>query len=574
MDPQGPQNADAPQTDNQHVNDVIQPNTDQSQIGIPAAANEPVTAVESPQPPVITEPQSTIPPAGPKKGSKAKLLGLVILLLILIAGGIYWFALRKTANGPTQSNAKTQNKDIESLKVAMIEGPTGLYPKSTVANSDTQVNNQIYEGLVGYQNRNKIVPLLARSWTNPDASTWVFTLQPNVKFHTGKMLTANDVKASIEYIQKNNKKVGDTFAGTIKSITTDGNNKVTIVTDGPDPILLNKLAFLYIFDTSAAGQEDKTAGTGPYQLKPGTRVDIKNIELTAFDGYHGGHVNVRNLTFAQVDTEQAALEGLQKGTFNIVGDFINGDIGKGKNFHEFDADDLGIYFLNINSTKKNSPLAKLAVRQALNEALDVSKVITAAGISGKPATQMMSQDIPGYNPDVKHAAYNLDHAKELLNSAGYPKGLTLTLDYVANVQPLADEITKQYAAAGITIKQQKRDDFDGILNNLSKSDLIYLTYSSDVLDSMDIFQSSFTANGLGTYQDNELDGLLAKAGAAATSAERLKLLQQASARLSDQAASVPLYSRTRIWLADKDYGLVQDHPSAELGVFFWKVSQP
>src|SRR2546422_2985830 len=58
-----------------------------------------------------------------------------------------------------------------------------------------------FNGLIDYDPQGKIVPGLATSWKiSPDNLTYTFQLQPGVKWHDGKPLTAEDVRFTFEKI--------------------------------------------------------------------------------------------------------------------------------------------------------------------------------------------------------------------------------------------------------------------------------------------------------------------------------------------------------------------------------------
>ena len=79
--------------------------------------------------------------------------------------------------------------------------------------------NNMYETLTRYNSQTgKVQPLLATSWKkSADAKTWTFTIRQGVKFHDGKAMTADDVKASIDRTIKLNQGAAYIW-GAVKSI--------------------------------------------------------------------------------------------------------------------------------------------------------------------------------------------------------------------------------------------------------------------------------------------------------------------------------------------------------------------
>ena len=63
----------------------------------------------------------------------------------------------------------------------------------------TDVIRNVYEGLVEYDENNKLVPRLAEKWEVKDGGkTYVFTLRKGVRFHNGRELKADDFKWTFE----------------------------------------------------------------------------------------------------------------------------------------------------------------------------------------------------------------------------------------------------------------------------------------------------------------------------------------------------------------------------------------
>src|SRR5213076_3267205 len=59
------------------------------------------------------------------------------------------------------------------------------------------INAQVYESLVTFDKKLGLVPGLAVEWAQVNPTLWRLKLRPNVKFHDGTPLTADDVVFSI-----------------------------------------------------------------------------------------------------------------------------------------------------------------------------------------------------------------------------------------------------------------------------------------------------------------------------------------------------------------------------------------
>src|SRR5471030_2833037 len=58
-------------------------------------------------------------------------------------------------------------------------------------------NSNIYDPLIRRDKNLKLEPALATKWGQLDPTTWFFDIRPNVKFHDGSTLTADDIVFSL-----------------------------------------------------------------------------------------------------------------------------------------------------------------------------------------------------------------------------------------------------------------------------------------------------------------------------------------------------------------------------------------
>lgn len=165
------------------------------------------------------------------------------------------------------------------------------------ANTDT-VMMHILEGLVAYREDGSTGPLLAGSiGVSADGSTYTFRLRPQLKFHNGAPVTADDVVWSWRrYLDP---ATGWTclsdFDGSrgnkVESVTASAPDTVVFRLNRAQPMFLSQMAaihcgagaILHRSSLNADGSWNTPVATGPYMLHEWKRGQY--IDLHAFSGY-------------------------------------------------------------------------------------------------------------------------------------------------------------------------------------------------------------------------------------------------------------------------------------------------
>jgi peptide/nickel transport system substrate-binding protein len=156
----------------------------------------------------------------------------------------------------------------------------------------------IVEGLVGYANNGEVKPLLAESVDMaPDGLSYTFKLRNDVKFHNGKVLTAEDVvwnwnrymdPATKWTCLKDFDGNGATHVTGVKAVDA---STVTMTLEKPSAVFLGLMSrpecgytgIISPDSVAADGTFDKPIGTGPFQWDVWKKGEY--LHLAKFDGY-------------------------------------------------------------------------------------------------------------------------------------------------------------------------------------------------------------------------------------------------------------------------------------------------
>ena len=182
--------------------------------------------------------------------------------------------------------------DAATLRWANRGDPQTTDPHSQNEGLTNNVNQLVYEFLVGRDKKLDLEPQLAVSWEQIDPVTWRVKLRPGVKFHDGTRFTADDVVFSFQRAAEPSSqlRVYSNAAGVPKKIDE---LTVEFKTNGPNPIELEHLATINIMSKAWCEKNRATKpqnftqkedmitahqanGTGAYILKS-REPDVKTV---------------------------------------------------------------------------------------------------------------------------------------------------------------------------------------------------------------------------------------------------------------------------------------------------------
>jgi peptide/nickel transport system substrate-binding protein len=524
------------------------------------------------EPPAHTFGEQAVPIKEASSGKSKKLLITVVILVLAAAiVGAAWFLFSNSAKETDTNNSQQVAQPIDLVRVGSVDGPIGteyLFPKPPGAVLSMEINFQVYEGLVGYENE-KIVPLLATSWTNPDNNTWVFELKKDVTFQNGKPLTPQDVKTSLDALLKDED--WGAFISTVKQVVVTGDNQITIKTASPDSLLLNRLIYGFVYSQNA----DKTSsGTGAYTIDAANSKEENKTKLVAYDKYHGGKPMTKSVEYEIFEKDEDILKAVADNKIQIA-KTATSETGTATNLKTVTYESPGMYGITFNMTKANTPLLKPEVREALLYAIDKSAFVKEAENKKTVSSYMLPKTVVGYDQTVKYPEFNQAKSKELLTKAGYPNGVTLTFNYIDKIQDDALILIKQLNSAGFKVVAKSYPsprEFVGATRS-GNYDLFVATQTTDLGDGLDIFTNLLDSEGsqFPSLNNAEFDKKVNEAEAAFKPEEHVKKVQEINKYVLDNKYWLPIASTEESIHYPSTYDVQIDSYVGLGGIYFWKV---
>lgn len=383
--------------------------------------------------------------------------------------------------------ASSLSLDARTLRWARQGDVLTLDPHAQNNSPTHNFNGHIYEGLVFRAGDGKLTPLLATSWKlTDDPTVWEFKIRPNVRFHDGTPLTADDVVYSLERSRLPTSDIKGNLAS-VETITKVDDLTIQLKTRGPNPILPDYLANQFIMNKSwceknNAGKpqdyknkEENFAvrnanGTGPFMLVS-RETDVKTV-LRRFDNYWGRAefpTPITEIVFTPIKSDATRVAALLSGEIDFLHDVPVQDIERLKstpnirvttgpeNRGIFLGFDVGSKELRSSDVKGKNPFADKRVRQAFNMSVNreaIQRVVmrgqsVPSGIVISPFVNGWAKDLDTY-PKPDPAA-----ARKLLAEAGYPNGFSVSLhcpnDRYVNDEGICQAVVGQLAQIGIKV---------------------------------------------------------------------------------------------------------------------------
>ncbi|WP_053208160.1 ABC transporter substrate-binding protein [Jiangella muralis] len=465
-----------------------------------------------------------------------------------------------SGSNDTGASADGASDDPAAARILRYHDRTSAPDSLDPARGGGNVTLLTYDMLIRKAPDGSYEPQLATSWgyVGSGNTTFEIALRPDVSFTDGEPVTAEAVKANIEY--RRDPAVGSQSAphlALISQIEMVDELTVRLHLSEPNPLmpelfsqspggpglLINPAV---LADPSVLATE--TYGVGRYMLDPAETVLGDHYALVPDPTYwNADDIVWDKVLIHYMPEESAALAALQSGQLDAARvTFASVEAGKAAGLAATGPGYPIVLGLNlIDRAGQTSPaLGDERVRQALNYAVDREKIVTAlVGDSGRPTDQLSAPGQPGWH-DEPFYPYDPDRATELLTDAGYADGFAFTVripqseEHVRLTQAIADNLSE--IGVEMKIDAIPPDQYQGDDATNRGYGALYLGWGVEPPYRMasNFWLPNATNNAFDTLDQDLVD--LNQQSAAADEDARADLDQQIIARVAELAWFLPI----------------------------------
>jgi peptide/nickel transport system substrate-binding protein len=477
------------------------------------------------------------------------------LATVALAGGL----AACSTSGTPGSSGSSSTAGGPTLTVDLSSYPASLDPGLQYDTESYSAYRNIFDQLLHRNPVNEqVVPWLATSWKQVNATTWTFNIRKGVKFSNGEPLTAADAAFSIERI------LDPSFASqqeanfsAIASATGSGDT-LTIKTKYPSPTLLTYLTTLsvvpeaYVKKVGNAAFNLHPVGSGPYEFVssiPGSQVVVMRNP-----NYWGPKPQIASVVFRAVADIATRVADLQSGQAQLADSMTPDGVAqlKSANLQVLSTPTERVSYLAFN-TMHGGSTDNTTVRKAISEAIDYSALTN--DLEKGYASQVNSVLTPlnvGYPKNLPDYQYDPAQAKQLIKQAG-AVGQTVIMATSPTYNPtIVQAIQADIQAVGINVKIESTDQATYLEKVQSPShnwgSIRFGQWSCSCLDADGVAYPLFhTGTIWSSYSNPAFDQLVDKARETLNSSTRLSLYAQAYGILAQDVPGVGLFQVDAIY---------------------------
>ncbi len=397
-----------------------------------------------------------------------------LLLVVLLIGATIGATIQ--LRGLAQTTAPADGGTYTAGALGSINNLNPMFSNDVIDDSAARL---LFNGLLRYDTEGHLTTDLASKWSVDDThKVYTVDLRKDVHWQDGQDFTADDVVYTIKTIQ--DPAARSTLYSSWQGVTVSAPNKYSVQFSLPAPFapfpsaltlpILPKhiLGSVAPSDLRSASFNTSPIGTGPFIFQA-LRNDghQQQLEFVKNAAYYRGAPHLDRFVLHTYPDEANLLAALQHREITAAVDLKGAAIAKLSN-----DPDIHLGSIPLNSGvfaffKTTAPsLSDATVRSALVEAINRQAILSLFGSRYAPLKTPLLPSQLGYDARYQQVT-DVAHAKALLDQAGWKMGdngvrtkdgtalqLNLVTVNTSEYSTLANELQKQWAAVGVSIKIQ------------------------------------------------------------------------------------------------------------------------
>jgi peptide/nickel transport system substrate-binding protein len=467
------------------------------------------------------------------------------------------------AAGLTVAAPVMAQKSADTLRITWRDAVPDVTPYYNQLRTGIVLGHQAWDSLV-YRDPEtlQIKPLLAESFKWVDETTLEFTLRPNVTFHNGDKLTADDVAYTINSVLADKQVSTPSNYSYMDHATVVDPTHVRIDLKRVFPAALDYMAMtLYIMPKAyreKVGPQEYSQhpiGAGPYKI---TKVNgATEVDMERYDGYYAdspkGKPAIAKLVIHEVPDSATEMAELLGGRADWIWKFSPDQfeaVGRMPNLQATRAESMRVEYLSIDAagrTGADNPLTNQKVRQAIFYAVDratMAKQLMQGGSRAIDTPCFPTQ----FGCDAAAAVpypYDPAKAKQLLAEAGYPNGFDTEL-VTYDLPQWAGAMQGYLTAVGIHAKLTMMQVGAVVQRSIAGQNPLEMGSwgSYSVNDVSAILPNYFTFTGNDYTRDPEIRKLVEAGSATVDPDQRRKAYSAAIKLITEKASWMPIFTHT------------------------------
>jgi oligopeptide transport system substrate-binding protein len=490
----------------------------------------------------------------------------LVLFLVVLAG---------CHRGGDQPNA-----DSNTLRYPITLEPPTLDPARLNDIYITEMLQNVYEGLVTFDAQNRVIPALAEKWdVSSDAKTYTFHLRPDVSFHNGRTVTAEDFRFSFERALRPEtlSPTAANYLGGIlgasefaagrradlPGVRAVDERTLVITLKRPAGYFLGCLTYPCAWAVCKEVMPDRPGsfgvksaiGAGAFRLteyRPGSR-----LVMEAHEKYWGGRPKLDRIERPIVLDQATAHSMYETGEVDAYNNLSVPD-------YAVDVKDPvlgsqtrlvpGANIVYLVMHPRLQPVFRdVRVRRAFAMAIDREQISALAYHGSSPAAySFVPPGMAGSNPNIRKIAHDPVSARRLLAEAGFSGGKgfpQITLEFAQKQREVADAALfvrgdlKKHLGIEVDLREREMGSFFSDTGAGERIPFFITGWIADYLDPQDFLSTMLRTgaplNHVG-YSNPAFDRLCDEADGLSDMAKRIPLYQQADQIAMDEAVIVPL----------------------------------